>query len=438
MISWLNRVPYWEDFQQALARRSPDTGNWLLIKPEYQNWYNKTNIDNKTSIIWLSGPPGSGKTVLSATVIEHLHHIRNQISDHKPLVAYFYCSSENRNKTSLIDICASILSQVVAQLEYVPSDMLSAYKSAKAYGHSVISLSGEVFSLLQKIVQSLPILYLVIDALDESNDVSEITKMFSDAAESLSSLRLMVLSRDLPGIRSRLQDFPLVRLNAMSMKGDIDIYLRKALETLVWSDRELKDRIFARLSETADGMFLLANLSMRTLQAATNMKDVIDSLDRIPHELNTFYELILDSVSRELPAGRNLAQKVLLWMCGSTRPLTWPELRCALSWDSARGMVCENLSPFRDAILELCCPLIEYQSDSATFHFAHYSVREYLVKCDNRASAPLQFNKFGMAENEIHREMAETMISYLSWDQVCEQISLNQENYPLIQYATEN
>ena len=438
MMMWLNRVPYWEQFQHALAKRSPGTGNWLLKNQEFQTWYDATQMDKTSSMIWLTGAPGSGKTVLSATLIEYLHHTRDRILENKPFVAYFYCTSENRHKTSLVDICASILSQILAQLEYVPSAVLSAYQSAKAYGHSVISTSDRVFPMLQDIVQSLPILYLIIDALDECEDVLEIANVFSNAAQSLSSLRLMVLSRDTPCIRKQFQTVPSIRLNAMSMRKDIDCYLLKAVETLAWADRDLKDRVFAELSDKANGMFLFANLSIKTLQAAVNLKDVADTLDRIPTELGNFYKLILESISRESPARQKLAQKILLWICGSTRPLTWPELQCALSWVPEKSMICPDLSPFMNAVLELCFPLIEYQSGSGTFHFAHYSVREYLVESESRVSVRLQRNKFEMAESEIHGEIAKTMLSYLTWDRVCENIILNPAQYPLAQYATEN
>lgn len=90
-----------------------------------------------------------------------------------------------------------------------------------------------------------------------------------------------------------------------------------------------------------------------------------------------------------------------------------------------------------NAVLELCFSLIEYQSGSGTFRFAHYWVREYLVESESRVSVGLQRNKFEMAESEIHGEIATTMLSHLARDRVYENIILNPDQYQLAQYATE-
>ncbi|KAI4154501.1 MAG: hypothetical protein LQ340_001658 [Diploschistes diacapsis] len=338
-MAWLNRVAYWEDFQQAISKRLQGTGQWLLEHPVFQQWLDLSHSFPKS--LWISGAPGSGKTVLSTIVVEHLEQLRSGTEMDGPLVAYFYCYSADKKKISLLDICASILAQILAQVDDIPEIILSTYQSAKAYGRTIVSSSDHVFSMFEQVVRSLPALYLVIDGLDESENVTEITRSFTAAAQALPSLHLICLSRNVLGIRRELDKADSIHVDAISTKLDIDRYLKKAVDDLPYHDDNLKERMFTVFSRKADGMFLYAHLCIQTLQSTINMCEMTKALDELPHGLDNVYGLLLDRLRCESSARQEIARRVFLWICGSASPLHWEELQCALSWDGKRKVFCK-------------------------------------------------------------------------------------------------
>jgi hypothetical protein len=64
---WLSAAEPSSNYQQALKLRQHNTGLWLLKSGQYQAW--KTD---PASFLWIHGIPGSGKTILSSTILEEV------------------------------------------------------------------------------------------------------------------------------------------------------------------------------------------------------------------------------------------------------------------------------------------------------------------------------------------------------------------------------
>lgn len=60
ILSWLSTIPYEQHHQNSRKGRLLDSGSWFLRKPEYLSW----RSSSFSSILWLHGIPGSGKTTL--------------------------------------------------------------------------------------------------------------------------------------------------------------------------------------------------------------------------------------------------------------------------------------------------------------------------------------------------------------------------------------
>src|SRR5262249_38214537 len=62
------RFDYKKAFTAQARIRFSDSGSWLTGKTEYRDWIGSS----RSSILWLTGPAGVGKTILSTLIIEHL------------------------------------------------------------------------------------------------------------------------------------------------------------------------------------------------------------------------------------------------------------------------------------------------------------------------------------------------------------------------------
>lgn len=60
ILQWISTEPYEKHHKQAYADVLQGTGQWLLTNPVYLKW----KKESASSILWLHGIPGSGKTKL--------------------------------------------------------------------------------------------------------------------------------------------------------------------------------------------------------------------------------------------------------------------------------------------------------------------------------------------------------------------------------------
>lgn len=60
MLKWISRLPYLDYHKQIKKNAFQGTGQWLLKDPVFKAW----KEDSASSLLWLHGMPGSGKSTL--------------------------------------------------------------------------------------------------------------------------------------------------------------------------------------------------------------------------------------------------------------------------------------------------------------------------------------------------------------------------------------
>ncbi|CAH0054511.1 unnamed protein product, partial [Clonostachys solani] len=83
--SWLELQPEIinaHTYERNLRLRCPGTGNWLLNHASFRQW---TSDGVQNPILWLTGPQGSGKSVLSSMIT---HHISQTLQDPAPYINF--------------------------------------------------------------------------------------------------------------------------------------------------------------------------------------------------------------------------------------------------------------------------------------------------------------------------------------------------------------
>ncbi|KAL7266494.1 hypothetical protein RUND412_010958 [Rhizina undulata] len=61
ILTWLSEVDYEQHHTFISSSRQDNTGNWLFEKTDFIEWYTRST----SSIFWLHGMAGAGKTVLA-------------------------------------------------------------------------------------------------------------------------------------------------------------------------------------------------------------------------------------------------------------------------------------------------------------------------------------------------------------------------------------
>lgn len=422
-----------EDYHCALQKRAESTGQWFLEDRVISDWVTASDDKSANPVVWVYGGPGFGKTILSATAIQCL--LECTTSSHEWKVVYFYCDSSDSRKQSLLSILSTLLAQVVHCLPSRPAQLYSRYMESRTYGRNRITIADKPLSLLKSLTAMVKRLFIVIDGIDECLNANEVTLSLMSLSHESEGIRLLCFSRDIPGVRSAFGSVAHVELTTSNLEEDISIYVKTQISRLPIDDPCLRDEIVARLSQDAGGMFLWARLMLESLQNVTTIEDTKLVLKEFPAGIEQAYISILGRLNSLPSQHKNLARRTYLWTCVSTRLLSWEELQMALSFQRDTEAFSEDRKPFKNTVLELCYPLIEYRDSH--FRPIHASIREFILR-DCRFTGSEDGLLCGISEKEAHEQISECCLMCLCIPEVAEDVNISSKAYPLIRYATLN
>ncbi|KAF3767279.1 hypothetical protein M406DRAFT_69440 [Cryphonectria parasitica EP155] len=397
---------------------------------------------------WLYGNAGIGKTVMSAVITEHLlkrlattvQHTNN-IST-RGLVAYFFFDKSDVAKNTSLAMYRTLIYQLLSHSWPSGTTIEMAFQAAKIYGRMRFSRADGPVSLLRDLLHGLdsPI-YLVIDALDECQDISEALGPLIDTIRSVANCRVLFLSRDMPPIRDALSGLPSLRIASESTKSDVDMYLSTAVDQLdvPISNTGLRDDILSRLSRGADGMFLWAHLMVQQLHTATSPADVMNMVAGPPAGLSAFYNHVLQGLDSEPKQWRDLKSNIISRVLCSPRPLKWAELQVSLSLEVREEknsqQACLQRRPYQALVLKLCQPFVEYHAETDCFRPAHLSAIQFMSNRDELEETATPGTRQLSLPAE-HQKIAKLCLNYINLNQVHDASSVSATTYPLESYAT--
>jgi Cdc6-like AAA superfamily ATPase len=107
-------------------KRHENSCAWLLADERYIAW----DTDDNRSILWLSGDPGCGKSVMASYLCKELQsHKVDALS-----IAYFFCDNKNEQLRTPTSILANILTQLLEQLPAIYKHLWAELKCKSESG----------------------------------------------------------------------------------------------------------------------------------------------------------------------------------------------------------------------------------------------------------------------------------------------------------------
>ncbi|VUC25174.1 unnamed protein product [Clonostachys rosea] len=392
ILQWMSAEPYIQHHKQTKSEVLKGTGNWLLQNPSFLRWKN----ESASSILWIRGIPGSGKSKLMSIAIEDAMGAFQRKQSPQP--AYFYCSRNpaEPGRSDPSRILASIARQLAtpevggAILEPAPS--VYNEREAQAFADGPLSLEESkelVIKLLDQYKDAT--MTIAIDGLDECNedtrgDLLEAFEFLLEESPCL--LKLLVSSRDDQDIVYQFENYPCLALSSAHSSSDIELFVASEVKKLLNSrflrktqsgKEALSEKIVKELTAKADGMFRWVSLQMQALQKCHSEEAIMERLGQLPRTLGDLYqELIVKMENFEATSDRDLAKNSLSWLLCSHAQLASEAFLAAVS--TSKDGESEAIS--RDQLLDLCCNLVIFDEALDVFRFAHLSVREFLEKHD--------------------------------------------------------
>jgi hypothetical protein len=227
VLNWLKAPDPSAHHLRARKHHTPGTGQWLFRSPEFKSW-----LAGRYPWLWISGGPGSGKTILCSQAIEYLaDHTRYREAE---AMTYFYISfsaEANCTTTPYQRLLLSLIMQLVDRRDALLPDLYEAY--ANDIQH-VGTLESIVLQLLGLRVRA----YIVVDALDECPDdwgqAQDVLDGLHRLSVSAEHVRILTTSRT--GLRDDAisERIKVIAIPKSAVQEDLRLYVGERMEV---SDR---------------------------------------------------------------------------------------------------------------------------------------------------------------------------------------------------------
>ncbi|EPS38454.1 hypothetical protein H072_7794 [Dactylellina haptotyla CBS 200.50] len=453
--NWLGGWVIEDSFQDANDIRLENTCKWLLERDEYVKWKQQSI---ETKLLWIYGPPGSGKSILCSTAIKDL--MDTHPGTHN--VAYYFCSARFEHTRDPESIARSWVQQLL--LDDFAHREASAYYSKQKTGTR--ASMHDVWELFTKIAQKMQDCVVVLDGLDECFKIGQAMAHKATMNRWLDFLmklekhskgtraRILLVSRDEPDIRQNLLSWKShgvspVKVTELEVKSeytrsDILLFAEKSVQDAVsYSEPPVSKDTIIKLSslaaEKAKGMFLYITLLKTRLEQYIHNGRTEESLCEAIDELGDYdeaYGRILDMIQSYKGERKVRVEAVLRWVLFAARPLQMQELAEALEAamytnsgqqhvPNARGSLVppEKLtSGYFQQIISLCGSFVVSSEKASTsdllktVDFVHFTAKEFLLAPMDPGGA---YGTYGFHfDDEVRHQavLAEICLRYLCSD----------------------
>ena len=373
---WLSGAKPENDLSKAESGRPLELGGWLIGHPKFGDWENA----DKSSILWLCGFAGTGKTGLVCHVLKHLRR-----SQQSARLAFFFFSSDQGGRsgghTARSDpneALRSIVSQICTaqQGRRVEDIVQTQYEQLGPNSDNQRALTDfECVEILIEVSQHCPIT-IVLDALDEADRETSpemIQNLKLAMSQSLGKIKVFCSTRLFPAVEGILEEADSIEVTKDVNGKDVRIFIARTLEGSS-VPRALRPEVEDILSQRAGNMFLYASLLLDRICDKNHTDDEFSirrKLQELPTDLAEAYNEIIDEIHDERNNSERsclIAQSTLKWLLYAQMPLDSETMLEAIIVPGKRVSV--------DEVISACRTLV--RKANGDFEFSHYSVREHV------------------------------------------------------------
>ena len=407
-----------DDLRSASESCYPGTCTWILDRPEFNTWRDRGLDNTVTKLLWLTGVPGAGKTVLSSFVINEL--AAASIERNSPPILHFFFKLTDKDKNSVLAVTRSLLYQLYSLFPATLSPGIVALRDNSGKEKALSELG--LWDLFVKHTKELANLVIVLDALDECYGVDVLLRRLSSLLQCCHA-RIFVASRKEENIALALARYPQIVICHEDVEADIRCYVTAKIKEIPrFRGKSVQYRMIDALSLGHGGMFLWAYLMVKELKELGTVKQVDDALRSLPKGLEEMHEAIITRLDSTLhKAHRELAIKILKWIVCAVRPLRLPELheilRFEIRQDRTAGHSLDDHSDEDDLLysekdVELACGAL-VMSRNGTLQLIHLSTKEILTRGPPPMSSDDSRLGFYVSTHRENPHMAALCVSYI-------------------------
>jgi ankyrin repeat protein len=405
---WLAPTDYenpTNEYGKHLNSHMAGTSIWVKQSEQYLQLLSSS----ETGCLWIKGIPGSGKSVVTATLISELAKTKDV-----PILYFFfrYIILSNRTPHDLVRDWLSQLLEHSPKLKKRLSSLIKTHRDVRTAPWELL------WRTLLVTLDNLPEAYLFADALDEMETGHDdfLQKLIELGRRKPSTIKLVMTSRPIARLEAVFQESnPLsLRLERRYVDVDIATYTKIRLRPSGLSDGD-QSLVREALCTNGSGLFLYARLMLDRLLDGKQTHNIRQDVEKLPRSLEEMYTNLLAEHSVRSGIDRDLQLLILQWVTHSARPLRLIELATMLGTVPSN---CDHMD-VRDRkalVRQACGPLLEILLDE-TCQVIHHSFTEFLInpETENRGPPTVLSSRFPVVDGPpTHQMIAKTCLLYLS------------------------
>lgn len=377
-----------DDYKRRLPRRVEGTCAWIRTHPRFISWVERA----KSTLLWLTGHSGCGKTILSHAVAQHLEETTRE-------VLIYFCD----NKVNTQKDAKAILIGLIFQLVHRHRAMVRhIQREFDACGTSMLRSFSVLWTVFTNIINDLKTntVYIVIDALDEcegsschdllgaiqdlideSGQTRELSKIVKFLVTSRPALELTYDADQQNEHRLPIDD------GDTGYVEDLRAFIRQRVDQIAVKQRwpeKTKQHLLQALLERADQTFLWIHMVLASLEKSflASIADLDAIISKLPPDLEATYSNFLATISQ---SHQGMAWQLLALLLASSRPLYLDEINCALTIKPshcASEEILQDWQPAIDRTIQgILGPLVRISGQKVSL--VHQTVKDFLLVEDN-------------------------------------------------------
>ncbi|KAF2791689.1 ankyrin [Melanomma pulvis-pyrius CBS 109.77] len=380
----LNSI-YLAEYKAELPKPVQGTCSWILSHPAYLTWINT----EETRLLWVTGEPGCGITMLSAYLTEHL--TLGRATPVRPQVFFFFWDDKVKSQRDANAILRGILYQILQQHRKLIKHVKTRFEID---GPSLANSFPALWELFRKLVADLTSgsVGVIVDAIDECevrtrnsflNAVMQLVNEPQDIhRQPQNCIKFLITSRpslsnayNLTGVmKNRL----LMEQNQSNISEDVKLVIRSKVGEIAnkfHCNDETKNYLDQVLYSKSDQSFLWLNMVLHSLEGSPKVSKSL---------------LGISSENRE-DAG-----KILRLLIGSWRHLTLMEINTACTIDQEHKSVADVVDDLQLSISSTLQSIVgsfvriknvnQGSNADSKVSLIHQSAKEYLTDLSLRST----------------------------------------------------
>ena len=441
---WLKPADVKHVHLHQVSVRLDGTCNWIASNGAFRRWAESGLMTVHDRLLVISGTHGCGKSVLASSIVVRLNE-----DDRYTL--FFAFSSSDGSRQNFGDVVKALIWQLLVETKN--SESVDIVQRLRLEGRRTFSELWEAFtSIIASLVKPV---YCIIDGIDECTDFDRtISRKIVQTLETCTNLRVLLLGR--PHVlqaHSHNLDSLKIEITSTMLKQDLEIFINDEIaKSAILSLLELRETVFRILKDKSNGMFLWVRLMVDDLKRSSSKSELRERLQSLPCGLEDAFQIVFWRLSHKLDEYEQLfAQNTLALMTVCCRPLHFSEirylhaLRCRSLATAAQPLEEYLLLQPPQRILDIFGGLVSMAD--GFLHFIHSSVREFLVRSEDRWTRVPDgvVLDFRVDTINTHRSFSWLCLDHLALvkkkkehlkPDISQSVSSLHDSHPLLQYAT--